>query len=305
MVDSFADSGHRSKQLRDLNPSHRADHRYHLNKREQELLRRSLCTPHTRVKILDTITTWARDASSSQAKLYWLSGSAGSGKSTIAYTIARESEAASNDGDSPIVFGAGFFCSRLFGDTREEGYIVRTIAYTLARTCKGFADALLTVADFESVHRGPESQIRGLLVKPWKHYRSTLCDTSHPAATYLVIIDALDEVEGGGGTSFLGHLLNHINDDELALDGIKFLVTSRPDPGLVAQIKLFPRKQLFRLEDVGIEEQASDVATYLDANLPGLRGRNLLEITGHLFISAATFVKYLVPLSPRDRKSVV
>ena len=73
--------------LKGLKPSDLADHKYYLEGEKKEVLRRSVCTRGTRKRLLKEIVAWAEETSS--GTLYWLFGPAGSGKSTIAYTIAR------------------------------------------------------------------------------------------------------------------------------------------------------------------------------------------------------------------------
>ena len=96
------------------------------------------CTCGTRIRILDMIIGWANRGTQS---IFWLFGPAGSGKSTIAYTIARRFELTSDANDT-IVLGGNFFCSRQVKEARHESQIIRTIAYHLALKCKPFADAL-------------------------------------------------------------------------------------------------------------------------------------------------------------------
>ena len=45
------------------------------------------CLPNTRTKLLDDITTWAQNKDSKP--IFWLSGMAGTGRSTIARTVAQ------------------------------------------------------------------------------------------------------------------------------------------------------------------------------------------------------------------------
>ena len=61
------------------------------------------CLKGTRGAILEKIELWARDSGSSP--VYWLNGLAGTGKSTIAQTIAERMFANGQ-------LGASFFCSR-------------------------------------------------------------------------------------------------------------------------------------------------------------------------------------------------
>jgi len=87
--------------LERLEASHAADHKSELEGEQRQLLRRAVCTAGTRVRILGDIARWANDTSSESQSVYWLSGQAGSGKSTIAYTIARRFEFAGDADDTP------------------------------------------------------------------------------------------------------------------------------------------------------------------------------------------------------------
>src|SRR5258705_10926488 len=112
--------------LKDLKVSEVADHKYYLEGKERRLLHRDVCTPGTRVRILGNITRWANDTSSESQTVYWLFGPAGSGKSTIAYTVARHFEFVGDTDDTTTLDG-NFFCSRLFDETQRANPIVRTV----------------------------------------------------------------------------------------------------------------------------------------------------------------------------------
>jgi hypothetical protein len=243
---------------------------------------------------LRNITRWANDTSPESEDIYWLVGPAGSGKSTIAYTVARRFELTA-DVDDTIVLGGNFLCSRLFEETRYETHIVRTLVYHLALKCKIFADALCRSGKFEAVHHDVRTQLEDLLVEPWRECYSTMGSDSSSRRRYLVVIDALDEIEQQGGSTFLRDLLGVINDNPLP--GLKFFVTSRPDPDLVMRVESFSRKKTFRLQDVEKEEVQGDIEKYLEASLPHFKGlgemESLLEFAGGLFICAATLVRHL------------
>jgi hypothetical protein len=275
--------------LERLEASHAADHKSELEDEERQLLRRAVCTPGTRVRILGDIAKWANDKESQS--VYWLSGQAGSGKSTIAYTIARRFEFA-GDADDTIVLGGNFFCSRQIKETRSATRIVRTIVYHLALKSKAFADALHAYGNFDTTHHGVRSQLEGLLIEPWTRAQSA--DPSKPLH-FLVVIDALDELDGQDGSGFLRDLLDTINKHRL--QGLKFFVTSRPDPGLVTHLESFKDKQFYRLGQVPIEEAQADIVTYLNANLGCSMGRpeiaKIATQSAGLFIYAATVVKYV------------
>ena len=120
-----------------------------------------------------------------------------------------------------------------------------------------------------------------------------------------MVIDALDEIDGQGGSGFLRDLLDVINKHRLR--GLKFFATSRPDPDLVAYLRSFEDKQFYRLEQVPIKEAQADITTYLNTNLPHFAGRpeveNLVAQAAGLFIYAATVVKYLEGYEPLEQKA--
>jgi hypothetical protein len=81
-----------------------------------------LCHPKTRVKALEKINKWIHEQD--QSYLFWLNGLAGTGKSTIARTIARQ---CSGKG----YLGASFFFSRSGGDVGTARKFVTSIARQL------------------------------------------------------------------------------------------------------------------------------------------------------------------------------
>jgi hypothetical protein len=270
-------------------------------------VRREVCTPGTRVHILDDIITWAKNTSPGSPNVYWLFGQAGSGKSTIAYSVARRFEFAGDPNDT-IILGGNFFCSRQFEETRLSKCIIRTVVHHLALKCRAFADQL-SDADFETVDQNVRAQLEDLLIAPWQASKPNRCpDPLNPPPQYLIVIDALDEIDGKGGSEFLRDLLEVIDTNENRLQGLKFFVTSRPDPKLVGLVDSFTSKQLYRLQHMLPEEAQNDIKTYLTAELPHFAGceefGNLVALTAGLFIYAATVVKYLAKYEPSEQKSV-
>jgi hypothetical protein len=273
-----------------LHPSEKADHKTVL---EEQGLKREACTDGTRVRILQDITKWANDRSLASPRVFWLTGQAGSGKTTIAYTIAKlfEKDADSNQ---HTILGGNFLCSRQFQETQSQTRLLPTIAYQLARKCKSYADALHVADKFDSVKFNVATQLRDLLVGPWQQSEGTRC---LEPLLHLIVIDALDEIEGEGGSAFLGDLLHTI--DKCDLRGLKFLVTSRSNPELVERCKTFTSEAICRLQDVPVEEARLDIRIYLKDKLKNLEGSpELAELERRadgLFIYAATAVKYLFP----------
>ena len=151
-----------------------------------------------------------------------LTGNAGSGKSTIANTVAHHFDVGDEtlDDGVPNILQATYCCSRQFEDTRRQKYIIPTLVYQLARHSKTYARALLDADKFDSVQI-LSKQMQDLFVGPWQ---KSAGDRPHALPPYLIVVDALDEVDDRGGLAFLQSLLTTIQKGNL--QGLKFLVTS-------------------------------------------------------------------------------
>ena len=88
-------------------------------------------------------------------------------------------------------------------------------------------------------------QMQDLLVGPWQQSAD---ERASEHQSYLVVIDALDEIYGEGGSAFLRDLLETI--DKGYLRGLKFLVTSRPDPNNAKLCSSFKSDTVCRLHEV-------------------------------------------------------
>ena len=92
-------------------------------------------------------------------------------------------------------------------------------------------------------------------------------------------------------------LLAAVKDGQL--QGLKFLVTSRPDPQLVQRWELFSRGKIFRLEEFSRKEVEQDIETFLCHELPALKHDSRIKVIAQrangLFIYAATVVRILNP----------
>jgi hypothetical protein len=242
------------------------------------------CTPKTRVELLAQLGGWAGDDLSE--KIYWLNGMAGTGKTTIAYSLSEML-----DKDSKLA--ACFFCSRQLPACSNISYILPTISYQLARFCLPFKFALSsTLENNADVHtRKISEQFEKLIVEPLQKMGSAL------PANLVVVIDALDECDDGEGIDeLLSLLLSHA--PKLPL---KFFVTSRPRLEIQEQMRN-PQEGCTRLElrlhELEHSTVQQDIKTYLELklkpmNLPTAHLERLSAQSGVLFIYAATVVRYI------------
>jgi phage/plasmid-associated DNA primase len=105
-----------------LRPRIAHDALYNSRKREEE--HASTCLAKTRSRILQIIRRWADE---DERAVCWLHGPAGTGKSTIAHTIAEEY---SRQGR----LAATFFFSRKKGEREDINKLIPTLTYQFAAT---------------------------------------------------------------------------------------------------------------------------------------------------------------------------
>ncbi|CUA70039.1 putative WD repeat-containing protein all2124 [Nostoc sp, PCC 7120] [Rhizoctonia solani] len=85
------------------------------NSSEGEALKRGECTAGTRVREIAKLLGWVRNKG--EESMYWLNGMAGTGKTTIAYSVCAGL-------DSAHMLGASFFCSRLREECRNLTVVI-------------------------------------------------------------------------------------------------------------------------------------------------------------------------------------
>jgi hypothetical protein len=267
--------------LRQLSAAQRAKYNSSLT----DQIRRCMCTAGTRELILGKLSTWTKNPDA--PKLYWMNGMAGTGKTTIAYTLCKRL----NDAHQ---LGASFFCSRSLPDCRDAGRIVPTIAYQLARFSHPFQEALCQVlaVDPDIGTCDIMDQFEKLLKYPLLEIKQAFPDD------VVVVIDALDEcADAKSAQLVLDLLFRHVS--ELP---IKFFVTCRPEPSV--HKKLYSQdvrtRSVLHLHDVEESLVQADIETYLNAELASIspspeQVKLLASHAGKLFIYAATAVRYVLP----------
>jgi hypothetical protein len=174
---------------------------------------RRACTENTRTAVLEAIVDWAFDPT--MANIYWMNGMAGTGKTTITYSLSVALERYN-------ILMATFFCSRLVDECTKVDRIFPTIAYNLSRNYSPFASSILEVLknDPNIANRTLNRQFTELLVKPTRFASGKLA-----GKPIVVIIDALDECANQTQVqNFLSILFQR--SSELSF---KIFITSRPE----------------------------------------------------------------------------
>ncbi|CAE6541303.1 unnamed protein product, partial [Rhizoctonia solani] len=247
-------------------------------------LKRGECTPGTRIGVLAHMNDWA--SMTHAGSVYWLNGMAGTGKTTIAYSLCTELA-------SKHQLAASFFCSRLLPECRDVQRIIPSIAYQLAQYSLPFRAALFKVLeqDPDVYTRMPSAQFQSLISIPLLEAQHTL------PSNLAVMIDALDECENKESTRvILNILLSNAPDYP-----VKFFVCSRPEPEIREEMmtKIGDNKdsQLV-LHELDTSVVQADIEKYITAALARLELsssviKQLVVDAGALFIYAATAVRYI------------
>ncbi|KAK6338420.1 hypothetical protein TWF730_002482 [Orbilia blumenaviensis] len=173
------------------------------------------CHAETRVEFLVQIKEWFQADTHNQV-IFWLNGMAGTGKSTIARTIAEHFQNAHQ-------FGASFFFKRGEQDRSHAKILFTTIASQLAqnipdlgpliaRTIESNPKVLLTSID---------EQFKHLILRPLSELKPSPIGNSK----YSIVIDALDECDNEAEIDLVIHLLSQLGP----LRSTKIFLTSRPE----------------------------------------------------------------------------
>ena len=223
---------------------------------------RQPCLPGTRKQLLAEIINWATqgDAETAEKNVLWLHGMAGSGKSTVATTIARYFGSLGRQ-------GAYLFFERA---TSKPDSAIRTLAYKLARFDENIDSAVnAALSANQSIIDLPlEDQFEKLLRIPLAYVAEKL------TGPIIVVLDALDECGDQGSRQ---SLLRILATQLPTLSPIfRFLITSRAEEDIRSKFK--HSDLVFSLESMVTEDEArSDIRAYITFELDSVQNRRELS----------------------------
>ena len=243
------------------------------------------CLENTRVELQHQVMDWAKSRDGKQ--LFWLSGMAGTGKSTIARTLAQSF---ADKGQ----LGASFFFKKGEGDRGNASKLFTTIAVDLMDHIPGLKPGIRKAIDAEPAvaEKALKDQFVKLILQP-------LSETKLPFLQdreFVVVIDALDECEREEDIQAILRLLERTKD--IKPISLRVFVTSRPE---------FPIRLGFKqmsdgtyrdlvLHEVPRETIERDITLFLEHELAKIREQRCLDAPWPKEGDIQTLVNMAVPL---------
>ena len=236
----------------DILKEHNADNAAY-NSRERELEHAFTCQEGTRRDVIAKISAWSKVENG--PPICWLRGPAGSGKSTVAHTIAAQC-----DHNQRLAFS--FFFSRGKLDRSETTKFIPTFAYQLAK----FFPAIQTSMQQALAHdpsilsQRLGDQIKKLIIYP-------VVIMTEPVAPMIVVIDGLDEC---GEKDSLQELVRLLVDSTNQCP-FRFLFTSRPEPHIERTFESPSTKCKAYFLSLSDFSATDDIRSYLRLHLSEIR----------------------------------
>ncbi|KAL7795766.1 Pfs, NACHT and WD domain protein [Trichoderma ceciliae] len=247
------------------------------------------CLPDTRVELLHQISNWAHDPNAKA--IFWLSGMAGTGKSTISRTIAQSLASTSH-------LGASFFFKRGEGNRGSSAKLFTTIATQLAIKNPAIAPYIKNAIDADPIisDKGLKEQFDKLILQPL----STVSLNAGKAKSLIIVIDALDECELEDEVRLIIHLFGRAKSLWL-----RVFVTSRPElPIRLGFSEIKGEYQDVILHEISEPVIKHDLSVFLKHELGKIRDKYNKTVQEHRQLdkdwpcqsSVDTLVKMAIPL---------
>jgi hypothetical protein len=254
------------------------------------------CLPNTRTDLLHSIKQWVHDTDS--PSMFWLSGMAGTGKSTVARTVATYF-ADQNQ------LGASFFFKRGEGERETAARFFSTLAADLAACEPGMIAGIKAAQEEDPsiCQKALRDQFEKLILYPLLEIRHVRSQN----LPLVIVIDALDECEEEKDIRTILQLLSQAHTIQPV--SLRILVTSRPELPIRIGFKqmtngAFQNVVLHEIPQTSIKH---DIRVFLEYQLGNIRQSQflspdwpgadqiqaLIDLALPLFIYAATVCRYI------------
>mgnify|MGYP001222990039 CR=1 FL=1 len=252
------------------------------------------CLPGTRNELLHKIEQWGE--SPSGKCIFWLNGMAGTGKTTIARTVARRFK-------EKRTLAASFFFKRGEEDRGSAKRLFSTLAKQLAASIPQLIPSIRKAVDDDPdiSEKAPREQFDKLILQP-------LLEIQCNDTCKVVVIDALDECEGENEVEAILGMLPQVKESNSVQ--LRFFLTSRPEWPIRSGFRsksVLDNHQDIILHKISEEVIRHDISLYFNHKFSELRDKHslppdwpgneaveaLVERAVPLFISAATLFRFI------------
>jgi len=224
-----------------------------------------VCLDGTRHEILDEITTWINNTEDNTPRVFWLHGNAGTGKSSIAHTIADRFKKLGR-------LGSCYCFDRNKMAEERHKKIFTTIARDLADRDKQMRRELANVVHLDNSLKNTTDilqQWKELIMKPAK----TLSEAM--VGPIVIVVDALDESgESDTRRNLLRILSGKLGDNESHIarlpSHLRILLTSRPLPDIFNTLKDADHVQQKSMDSIEPSFTKRDIRLYISRELSNL-----------------------------------
>lgn len=218
------------------------------------------CLPGTRTEMISCILDWANLSEDSSSRVLLLTGFAGTGKSSVAHSVARYLHDLSR-------LGASYCFERSDTTNHRPDLLFPTLSRDLADCHPLFKRKLARIARSATLRSTPDidDQFENLILKP-------LSELAY-VGPLVIVIDALDESASPKDRRKLLWLLSKRLDE---LPGnIRFILTSRPEDDIMATLGTARYVSHLSMSDIHPSSTISDIASFISSRLVGIDGQPL------------------------------
>ncbi|KAJ7751601.1 hypothetical protein B0H16DRAFT_822555 [Mycena metata] len=254
---------------------------------------KSLCAPGTRVEIQADILKWLSPQPGTKKRIFWITGIAGSGKSTLSATVVDTLR----KNHTPVA--AQFFISRNIPETIDPAKIIPTIAQQLAESFPAAASIIHKKLK-NGFPTSRKEQIEALLLAP-------ILELSKSRNTAIILVDALDELQNAAAS--VKEILESIAPKDWCylLDNVRLVITSRPEHWADISKSKTLELAVFKQHPLMTDSSVSDIHNFIIARMkkitpdePGWKNwphpgelQKLYNKADGLFHYAATALQYI------------
>lgn len=268
---------------------------------------RTECIPGTRLDLIKFATEWVLDPSTNE-RVLWFHGVAGSGKSTLSTTLASLFQEMHR-------LGAFVFFNRGVAERNNPEPVIRTLSYHLARFDPRIGRAVATVIDTipDIVQSPSRMQFLKLVVEPLGSVEGLQSE-----GPIVIILDALDEC---GKPEERKELLNTLANLTSSLASIvRIIILSRPEHDIQRHLE----RDHIRAQKLNINSDNTkhDIKLFVCQRMSDIRNANLdlrlphdwpgrikilalVDKASGLFVWASTACNFIDTYNPEKQLEVI